>query len=171
MWNRVSPKWVCIPEITSDSEWFLSNTNSRGWTPSTGTHDWFYFFHNAFSCDNFTRTLEITLKSWLEAGNNSWVWMSVEEKTVVYSAFQGFHHINPLWNRSQQKTKLPGPNWWCSNLTCYLSYTVNTMAADAMATLSRHGISRRGIDQINWTVSSLASEDLILEIYHLSILT
>ena len=26
-------------------------------------HDWFYFFHNVFACDNLTKTYEITLKS------------------------------------------------------------------------------------------------------------
>ena len=53
-----------IPEITSDSKWFLWNTNSRGWTPfCTGAHDRFSFFHNVFFCDYFTKTSEITLKS------------------------------------------------------------------------------------------------------------
>ena len=47
--ERSSPKRVCIPEITSDSEWFLWNTNSRGWTSfRTGAHDRFYFFHDFF---------------------------------------------------------------------------------------------------------------------------
>ena len=39
------------------------NTNSLGLTPfCTGAHDQFYFFHNVFPTDNFTKTLEITLK-------------------------------------------------------------------------------------------------------------
>ena len=28
-----------------------------------GTHDQFYFFHNIFFCDSFTKTSDITLKS------------------------------------------------------------------------------------------------------------
>ena len=58
-----SPKWVCIPEITSDSEWFLWNTNQRGRTRfCTGAHDWFYFFHKVFF-PVITKTSKITLKS------------------------------------------------------------------------------------------------------------
>ena len=62
--EQSSPEWVCIPEITNDSEWFQWNTNSRGWILfRTAAHDQFYFFHNVFPCDNFTKTSEITLKS------------------------------------------------------------------------------------------------------------
>ena len=47
--ERSSTEWVCIPEITSDSKWFLWNTNSRGWSPfRMGAHDKIYFFHNVF---------------------------------------------------------------------------------------------------------------------------
>ena len=42
--GRSSPVWVCIPEMTSDSDWFLWNTNSQRWTPfCMDAHDWFYF--------------------------------------------------------------------------------------------------------------------------------
>ena len=59
-----SPEWVRIPEIISDGEWFLWNTNSRGWTPVPhSTHNRLYFFRNFFFCDNFTKTSEISLKS------------------------------------------------------------------------------------------------------------
>ena len=59
-----SPEWVCVPEITHNNEWFLWNTNARGWTPfHTGTHNRFYFFHNAFFLWEFRNTSEITLKS------------------------------------------------------------------------------------------------------------
>ena len=52
-----SPSWVCNPEITSDNEWFLWNTNSRGWTLfRSGAHDRLYFFHNDFPDDNFTKS-------------------------------------------------------------------------------------------------------------------
>ena len=45
-----SLKWVCIPEITSDSEWFLWNTNSWGWTRyHMGVHDRFFSFHNVLA--------------------------------------------------------------------------------------------------------------------------
>ena len=76
-----SPELVCIPEITRDSEWFLWNTNSRGWTPfRMGVHDQFYFFHNVFPHDDFTKTSEITLKS-LQITVRTWkLQLSVEEK-------------------------------------------------------------------------------------------
>ena len=35
-------RWICIPEISNDSEWFRWNANSFGWTPlHIGTHDRF----------------------------------------------------------------------------------------------------------------------------------
>ena len=47
-----------------DTECFLRNTNLWRYTAfRMGTHDWFYFFHNVFSCDKFTKTSEITLRS------------------------------------------------------------------------------------------------------------
>ena len=61
--ERSSPEWACIPEIISDSEWFLWNTSSHGWTPfHTGTHDRFISSTMLFSFANFTKTLEMTLK-------------------------------------------------------------------------------------------------------------
>ena len=30
--ERSSPEWVCISKVTSNSQWFLWNTNSQGWT-------------------------------------------------------------------------------------------------------------------------------------------
>ena len=80
-----SPKWVCIPEITSDYEWFLWNTNSWGWTPfRLGAHNRFYFFHNAFfSSDNFTKISRITLKSSEITVRHQKSQLSVEEKKWV----------------------------------------------------------------------------------------
>ena len=76
--ERSSPEWVCIPEITSNSEWFLWNTSSRGWTLfHKGAHDRFYFFHNIFSVitlQKIQESLPNRQKSQSEVGNHNWVW-------------------------------------------------------------------------------------------------
>ena len=71
-------------EITSNSVYFLWNTNSWGWTPfHMGTHDQFYFFHNVFflttkskvhAPQKYWKSLSKSWKSRSEAGNHSWVW-------------------------------------------------------------------------------------------------
>ena len=85
--EQSSPEWVCIPEITSDSKWFLWNTNSRGWISfRTGIHDRFYFYHNVFpmmtsqKCwKSLSKSLEITVR-----GRKSQ--LSLEKKLVLLSA-------------------------------------------------------------------------------------
>ena len=90
--ERSSPEWVCIPEITSDGEWFLWNTNSRGWTPfRTAAHNRFYFFLTVFcSCDNFTKSSEITFKSSEITVRGRISHLSVEENIFRNIYYPGF---------------------------------------------------------------------------------
>ena len=71
-----SPEWVWIPEITSNSEWFLWNYKLTRVNSVPHGCPWSIpFLPQCFSCGNFTNTLEPNgRKSRSGAGNNSWVW-------------------------------------------------------------------------------------------------
>ena len=98
--ERSSPEWVCIPEITSDSEWFLWNTNSWEWTLfRTGAHDQLYFLHNVFPCDNLTKHRKSLSNHWTslsEAGNHSWV---LKKNLSLFSLGKRYQlpTSSPLW--------------------------------------------------------------------------
>ena len=84
--GRLSPEWVCIPEITSDIKWFLWNTNSRGWTPFySGAHDQFYFIDTNFLLWKIHKNLgnhnQITTKSLEIMVRGQKSQLSVEEMT------------------------------------------------------------------------------------------
>ena len=86
-------------EITSDSEWYMWNTSSWGWTPfCTGGHDRFYFFHNVFfSCNKLTKhrkSLSNRRKSRSTVENHSWVWKKWLSDSIV-------HWCNISWVWSQ----------------------------------------------------------------------
>ena len=120
--ERSSPEWVCIPEITSDGEWFLWNTNSWGWSPfCTVVHNRLYFFHNVFSCDSFTKTWDITLKSSEITVRDRKSQLSVEEKLISHMShglcvFSGDRLCGHQWLRGScqeaQRGETDVPSFW-----------------------------------------------------------
>ena len=90
MRNRVHPS-----EFAFQKSWAIANTYSQRWTPyHTGAHDWLYFFHNDFTCDNFTKTSEINLK-WSKIMVRSWKsQLGVGEILILYW-LNGFNSLAP----------------------------------------------------------------------------
>ena len=73
--EQSSSEWVCIPETMSNNEWFLWNTNSRGWTLfCIGAHDRLYDFFPVITSQKHWKLLSNPRKSRSETGNHSWVW-------------------------------------------------------------------------------------------------
>ena len=128
--ERSSPEWVCIPEITSDVEWFLWNTNSQGWTQlHTGTHDWFYFYHNVFSYDNCTKTSEITLNLLEIMVRVRKSQLSVEECWIWYSNINEKHGANiELMKDNLMLACSSAKEMWCVQQVSFVSreYAPNT---------------------------------------------
>ena len=94
--EQSSPEWVCIPKITSNSEWFLQNANSWGWTQfHMDVHDQLYFFLHFISCDNFTKTPEITVKS-SEIMVRSWKSQLIVEESI-FCPFEAEIHTKNIF--------------------------------------------------------------------------
>ena len=70
-----SSQWICVPKITSDSEWFLWNTNSI-----PHRHPWSILFlpqcfFPMITSQKYRKSLSHHWKSQTEARNHSGVWM------------------------------------------------------------------------------------------------